>query len=295
MSTVTEDQIRSIIRDVLGRLPAESLGGQAAAGATGGGGSYRPQQIHRTSAIPTIDTGLGVFETMDEAIRAAHVAWPQFRHLTMEKRKEIIAAIRAATIEGAPKWAAATVEETGMGRVDYKIAKHHIIAKLTPGPEIIEPRVFTGDRGLTLIDYAPFGVIGAITPSTHPVPTLVCNAIGFLSGGNTAAFNPHPASKAVFADAVQTFNRVIQAHANSSPIRSCACSSSRAGRQSSAKRSRLPNAPSAPGPAIPPSSWTRPRTSNSPLATSPLARVSTTTCSAPPKRRSSSSRKSSTR
>lgn len=203
MQNVSEDHIRAIIREVIGRLPAEAT--------SSGGQAYRPAATGRTTAIPSVDTGLGVFETMDEAIRAAHAAWPAFRSLTMEKRGEIVAAIRAAAIEGAPEFSAATVEETTMGRVDYKIAKHHIVARLTPGPEIIEPRVFTGDRGLTLVDYAPFGVVGAITPSTHPVPTLVCNAIGFLSGGNTGAFNPHPVSKRVFAHAVQRFNRAIQA------------------------------------------------------------------------------------
>ena len=51
-----------------------------------------------------------------------------------------------------------------------------------------------GDRGLTLIEMGPFGVIGAITPCTNPSETVLCNTIGMLAGGNTVVFNPHPAA-----------------------------------------------------------------------------------------------------
>jgi acyl-CoA reductase-like NAD-dependent aldehyde dehydrogenase len=161
-------------------------------------------------AIFSPDTGLGVFETMDEAVRAAHEAQPHFHALTLEKRAEIIANIRRVGLEHAEAFAKSAQAETKMGRVDHKHAKHEIVTRFTPGPDFLEPRVFTGDRGLTLIDYAPFGVIGAITPSTHPTPTLINNAISFLSGGNTAAFNPHPAGKRTFAHAVQVLNTAIQ-------------------------------------------------------------------------------------
>jgi aldehyde dehydrogenase len=224
---ISENQIRGLIREVLDRFqPAPGQGGASPSGGpaagyggapSGGGSSYAPvysppTHLDTAKRIPSPDLGLGVFETMDQAIRAAKEAFPAFRSLKMTKRREIVEALRAAALENAPDFARGARDETGMGRVDHKIIKHEIVARLTPGPEIIEPKVFTGDRGLTLVDYAPFGVIGAITPSTHPVPTLLCNAICFLSGGNTAAFNSHPAAKRTFADALQKFNRVIQAH-----------------------------------------------------------------------------------
>ena len=86
------------------------------------------------------------------------------------------------------------VEETGMGNVGHKILKHHLVAEKTPGTEDITTTAWSGDRGLTLIEMGPFGVIGAITPCTNPSETIICNTIGMLAGGNTVVFNPHPAA-----------------------------------------------------------------------------------------------------
>ena len=45
---------------------------------------------------------------------------------------------------------------------------------------------------MTLTEYAPFGVIGIITPVTHSLPTLAGNAINMLAAGNALVCNPHP-------------------------------------------------------------------------------------------------------
>ena len=81
-----------------------------------------------------------------------------------------------------------------MGNVGHKILKHHLVAEKTPGTEDITTTAWSGDRGLTLIEMGPFGVIGAITPSTNPSETVICNTIGMLAGGNTVVFNPHPSA-----------------------------------------------------------------------------------------------------
>ena len=84
------------------------------------------------------------------------------------------------------------VEETGMGNVGDKILKHHLLADKTPGTEDITTTAWSGDRGLTLIEMGPFGVIGAITPCTNPSETVLCNCMGMIAAGNTVVFNPHP-------------------------------------------------------------------------------------------------------
>ena len=81
-----------------------------------------------------------------------------------------------------------------MGNVGDKILKHHLVADKTPGTEVITTTAWSGDRGLTLIEMGPFGVIGAITPCTNPSETILCNTMGMLAGGNTVVFNPHPAA-----------------------------------------------------------------------------------------------------
>ena len=136
----------------------------------------------------------GIFTDMNEAIAAAKEAQAVVRRMTMDQREKIISNIRKKTQENAEILARMGVEETGMGNVGHKILKHHLVAEKTPGTEDITTTAWSGDRGLTLIEMGPFGVIGAITPCTNPSETIICNTIGMLAGGNTVVFNPHPAA-----------------------------------------------------------------------------------------------------
>ncbi|MCR5793402.1 MAG: aldehyde dehydrogenase EutE [Lachnospiraceae bacterium] len=140
------------------------------------------------------NSGHGVFDTMDEAIAKAKEAQKIVRYMTMDQREKIITNIRKKIRENAELLARMGVDETGMGNVGHKILKHQLVAERTPGTEDITTKAWSGDRGLTLIEMAPFGVIGAITPCTNPSETILCNTIGMLAGGNTVVFNPHPAA-----------------------------------------------------------------------------------------------------
>ena len=136
----------------------------------------------------------GVFEDMKEAIEAAKKAQKYVHKMSMDQREQIISNIRKKTRENAELFARMGVEETGMGNVPHKILKHQLVAEKTPGTEDITTTAWSGDRGLTLVEMGPFGVIGAITPTTNPSETIICNTIGMLAGGNTVVFNPHPAA-----------------------------------------------------------------------------------------------------
>ena len=168
--------------------------------------------------IKAIDTGSvggsvgaqkGVFDSMTDALEAVQKAYKQYRNYTVAQREEMIANIRKLTLKEADIMAKLGVEETGMGRVEDKIIKHQLVANKTPGTEDLEPRVRTGDDGLTLVEMAPFGVIGSITPSTNPSETVICNSIGMIAGGNAVVFNPHPNACKVANYAVDLVNRAI--------------------------------------------------------------------------------------
>lgn len=136
----------------------------------------------------------GVFRDMNDAIAAAKKAQKVVGRMSMDQREKIISCIRAKIKEHAEILARMGVQETGMGNVGHKILKHQLVAEKTPGTEDITTTAWSGDRGLTLIEMGPFGVIGAITPCTNPSETVLCNTIGMLAGGNTVVFNPHPAA-----------------------------------------------------------------------------------------------------
>lgn len=154
---------------------------------------------------------LGVFDTMEEALDAVNKAYALFRSYNREQRENIIKEIRRLTHEEAEIMAKLAVEDTKMGNVYHKILKHHLVADKTPGTEDLEVKALSGDRGLTLVEMAPYGIIGAITPSTNPSCTVICNSIGMLAGGNGVVFNPHPHAKRISAYAVDLVNRAVLA------------------------------------------------------------------------------------
>lgn len=134
----------------------------------------------------------GIFTDMNDAIDAAKKAQASVKIMSMDQREKIISNIRRKTKEQAETLARMGVAETGMGNVGHKILKHILVAEKTPGTEDITTTAWSGDRGLTLVEMGPFGVIGAITPCTNPSETVLCNAMGMIAAGNTVVFNPHP-------------------------------------------------------------------------------------------------------
>lgn len=149
---------------------------------------------------------VGIFQDMNEAIRAAKDAQKKLRNLSMEFREKIIQNIRKKIMENKKTLAEMGVSETGMGKVEHKIIKHELVALKTPGTEDITTTAWSGDKGLTLVEMGPFGVIGAITPSTNPSETVLCNSIGMIAAGNSVVFNPHPGAVNVSNYAVKLVN-----------------------------------------------------------------------------------------
>lgn len=168
---VNEQEIQAIVKDVVAKMQSADPAGTFGA-----------------------NRQLGIFKDMNEAIEASIQAQKVMQTLSMDGREKIISNIRKKIKENAELLAQMGVEETGMGNVPHKILKHQLVAEKTPGTEDITTTAWSGDRGLTLIEMGPFGVIGAITPCTNPSETILCNSIGMLAGGNTVVFNPHPAA-----------------------------------------------------------------------------------------------------
>lgn len=151
----------------------------------------------------------GVFQSMDDAVEAAGKAYKVWRSTSLEIRHRCVEAMRATSLEHAREMAELAHVETGLGRPEDKLQKNILQAQKTPGPEDLEPRAMTGDRGLTLLERAPFGVIGSITPTTNPVATIINNSISMLSAGNAVVFNPHPRSRKCSLRMMTLLNQAI--------------------------------------------------------------------------------------
>lgn len=168
-------------------------------------------EIERSSSTKFSSSNIstGVFDNVDDAVRAAKHAQKIWADTPKQVKEKIIAALRVSMHQNAEEFSRRAVEETGMGRVEDKIVKHHNAADATPGLEDLETRSWSGDKGLVYEDYAPYGVIGAVTPSTHPIPVLFNSLIIITAVGNSVVFNVHPAAKKLSAYAVEIFNNVI--------------------------------------------------------------------------------------
>lgn len=152
----------------------------------------------------------GVFEHVEDAIDAAYAAQREwYIKYKVEDRRRIIEAIRVAARESAEMFARMIRDETGMGRYEDKITKNLAVIDKTPGVECLTTDAISGDSGLMIEELAPYGVIGAITPSTNPTETIINNTISMIGGGNSVVFNVHPGAKKVCALCLQILHKTI--------------------------------------------------------------------------------------
>jgi acyl-CoA reductase-like NAD-dependent aldehyde dehydrogenase len=168
-----------------------------------------------------VSLGDGVFGTLDEAARAARQAFLTLSGMGLEQRKLIIESMRRQMRAHAESLARQANEESGLGRVEDKVVKNLLVTNKTPGPEELTPFAQSGDKGLVLVEPAPFGVIGAITPVTNPPSTIICNSIGMVSAGNTVVFNAHPSAKRVSTNTIRLLNQAIVAAGGPPNVLTC--------------------------------------------------------------------------
>jgi acyl-CoA reductase-like NAD-dependent aldehyde dehydrogenase len=151
----------------------------------------------------------GVFPDVDAAVRAARQAFEKNEAAPLESRRRWIEAMREVARKHVGDLARFAVEETGYGRADDKVQKNLLCINKTPGPEHLRPAAFSGDDGLTLVERAPYGVIGSITPTTNPTETIINNGIGMVSGGNAVVYNVHPYAARTSAWFVHLLNEAV--------------------------------------------------------------------------------------
>jgi propionaldehyde dehydrogenase len=151
-----------------------------------------------------------MFDTMKQAITVSQTAQKRFEALSLQKRREIIEAMRRAARKDAEKLAKEARKETGMGRWKDKLKKNLLVADKTPGLEDLQPEVFTGDHSVSLTERIPFGVVGAVTPCTNPTSTIINNSISIVAGANSVIFAPHPAAKRCSQQTISILQQAVE-------------------------------------------------------------------------------------
>jgi propionaldehyde dehydrogenase len=195
MTQFNEQEIQAIIARVRERL--------------GGTPDRAPDHPRAPVDIPDTALGEGIFATIDEAVDAAERAQRVYAAAGTDLHEAVIASIRRVMLEKAEYLAEMAHAETGLGRTEDKVRKNILVTTRTPGLEDLEPLIETGSGGMMVTEHAPFGLIGAVTPTTNPTSTIINNTIAILSGGNGVVFNVHPNAKRVSAENVRLLNRAI--------------------------------------------------------------------------------------
>jgi aldehyde dehydrogenase len=204
MSTIDQEALRGVVEKVLadlGKLPAAPAAPACPA----------PVAEKKDCGCSCNGTGggeHGVFKCVDLAASAAHDAFLKLKKLGVEGRARAIEIVKGICAANTEAWGRFELDETKIGRLDHKIAKLQIMDKV-PGVEWLRPYAMSGDGGITLEEYAPYGVIGGILPVTHSVPTLTGNVINMVAAGNAVVFNPHPGGAKSAAMAVREYNKAI--------------------------------------------------------------------------------------
>ena len=112
---LTEAEIEAVARRIVADLDGTpgAPGGRGAAAIAASGGSGPAA------------AGMGIYPSVDEAVKAAREAQPKYVALPLEKRARIIAAIRVSMRENGSALGEGRADETGLGRYEDKIVKNH--------------------------------------------------------------------------------------------------------------------------------------------------------------------------
>ena len=193
---LTEAMVRDVVLEVLEKLPGANVKAAPVAA---------PKPCSCTGA-----GRLGVFQDAGQAAKAARDAFEQLKQKGWSGRAKVVEIVKTLCWDKAREWGKIEFEETGIGRLDHKIEKLQGI-KGVWGVESLLPLGMSGDRGITMEENAPWGVILAITPVTHSVPTIAGNIVNMVAAGNAMVVNPHPGGAKCAVLAVKEINKAIEA------------------------------------------------------------------------------------
>lgn len=155
----------------------------------------------------------GYIMSVVELIEKARVAQKEFESFTQEQVDVIVREIGKTVYDNAEMLAKMAVDETGMGVYEHKVAKNKGKAKVIWNDLKDKKSVGEISRNpvTNIVEIAkPIGVVGAVTPTTNPVVTPMCNAMFALKGRNAIVIAPHPRSKKCSSETVRLINERIE-------------------------------------------------------------------------------------
>ncbi|NLZ55339.1 MAG: aldehyde dehydrogenase family protein, partial [Clostridiaceae bacterium] len=150
---------------------------------------------------------------IEALISKARKAQKIIEEYSQEQVDALVRAVAKVIFDNAASLARMAVDETGMGVYEDKVKKNRGKARLIwndmkNGKSV---GIIRELPELGLVEVAkPMGVVGAVTPSTNPIVTPMCNAMFALKGRNALIISPHPGAKRCSCAAFTLMRKAIE-------------------------------------------------------------------------------------
>ncbi len=163
--------------------------------------------------MPRLDPDLASLQEVRDAVERAHEAASAIAHFDQEETDRLCRAMAQAGARAAYDLAKLAVEETGIGRVHYKILKN-LFGSEGVWESIREEKtvgVISRDLRTGVVEVAtPSGVVAAIIPTTNPTSTALGKALISVKGRNAVVMSPHPRARRCIGETAEVLRRAIE-------------------------------------------------------------------------------------
>ncbi|MDF1839331.1 MAG: aldehyde dehydrogenase family protein, partial [Planctomycetota bacterium] len=160
-----------------------------------------------------IDKDLSALQEVRDQVARAKAAVKAVKAYTQADVDRLCEAMAEAGARAAHDLARLAVQETGFGRVHYKILKNLLGSEGT-WASIKDERtvgILNADSqtGVTEVG-APVGIVAGIIPSTNPTSSALFKAIIAVKGRNAVVLSPHPGAKRCIMETADILRSAIQ-------------------------------------------------------------------------------------
>jgi acyl-CoA reductase-like NAD-dependent aldehyde dehydrogenase len=163
--------------------------------------------------VSELDPDLRALQEVRDCMRRAKAALAEIREYGQGEIDRVCETMTRAAAAAAADLARLTVEETGIGRVHYKIQKNLFGSEGT-WESIKDERtvgvVRRDDRRGVIEIATPAGIVAGIVPTTNPVCTATFKALIAAKGRNTIVISPHPRARRCIREAVEVLRRAAE-------------------------------------------------------------------------------------
>jgi acyl-CoA reductase-like NAD-dependent aldehyde dehydrogenase len=160
-----------------------------------------------------IDPDLRALQDVRDCVARATAACEAIHGWDQKRVDDVCAAMAKAGAAAAYDLARLAVEETGIGRVHYKVLKN-LFGSEGVWNSIKDEKtvgIVKRDERSGIVEVAsPVGVIAGIVPTTNPTSTTLFKSLIAVKGRNAIIISPHPRSRRCIGETVEVLRRALE-------------------------------------------------------------------------------------